>query len=77
MRNPLLWLGLIAIVALVILFIANPYIYFFGATINVQTLILLLLIPFVLGLLIGFFLGMRRARPRVVASTASTGPQKV
>ncbi len=76
MRNPLIWLGLIAIVALVILFLANPYIYFFGATINVQLLILMLLVPFVLGLLLGFFLGMRRGKPRPVAN-ATANPQKV
>jgi peptidoglycan/LPS O-acetylase OafA/YrhL len=72
MRNPLIWLGLIAIIALVILFVTNPYI----STINVQLLTLMLLVPFVLGLLLGFFLGMRRGRPRPVAST-TPNPQKV
>jgi hypothetical protein len=76
MRNPLIWLGLIAIIALVILFVTNPYIYFFGATINVQLLILMLLVPFVLGLLLGFFLGMRRGKPRAMAA-ATPNPQKV
>ena len=75
MRNPFIWIGLIAIIVLVILFAANPYIYFFGGTLNVQLLILIVLVPFVLGLLIGFFLGLRR-RPRpVVTSTSTTAPR--
>jgi uncharacterized integral membrane protein len=73
MRNPFIWIGLIAIIVVVILFAANPYIYFFGGTLNVQLLILLVLVPFLLGLLIGFFLGMRR-RPRIVETT-TTAPQ--
>jgi uncharacterized integral membrane protein len=68
MRNPFIWIGLVAIIVLVVLFAANPYIYFFGGTLNVQLLILIVLVPFVLGLLIGFFLGMRR-RPKPVPVT--------
>ncbi len=75
MRNPFIWIGLIAIIVLVILFAANPYIYFFGGTLNVQLLILIVLVPFVLGLLIGFFLGLRRRPKPVVTSTSTTAPR--
>jgi hypothetical protein len=69
MRNPFIWIGLIAIIVLVVFFFINPLIPFVGGFLPFQSITLIILIPFVLGLLIGFFLGMRR-RPRPVPTTS-------
>jgi predicted PurR-regulated permease PerM len=68
MRNPLIWVGLTLIVAIVIAFVTNPLVPLFNSVISLQTLALMLLVPFVIGLIIGYFLRMsqERRRPPVV-----------
>ncbi len=64
MRNPLVWIGLTLVIILVIAFITNPYIPFFGSVISLQTLSLMLIIPFVVGILVGYFVRMSQERRR-------------
>jgi hypothetical protein len=66
MGNPLLWIGLTVVVILVIAFITNPLITFFGSIINLQTLALMLLIPFVVGVTVGYFVRMGQERKRPI-----------
>jgi FtsH-binding integral membrane protein len=68
MRNPLIWVGLTLIVAIAIAFIANPLVPLFNSVISLQTLTLMLLVPFLVGLVIGYFLRMsqERRRPPVI-----------
>jgi hypothetical protein len=68
MRNPLIWVVLIFIAAIAVTFVVNPFVPFFGNVINLQTLALMLSIPFVIGLIVGYFLRMaqERRRPPVV-----------
>lgn len=68
MRRPA-WIALAVIVAiLVILIVWNPLIYIFGGFLPLGTLVLLIMIPLVVGIGIGFVLGARRPGARAVAS---------
>ena len=64
MGNPLIWIGLTLVAILVIAFVTNPFVSFFGSVINLQTLSLMLIIPFVLGLVVGYFVRMSQERKR-------------
>ena len=64
MGNPLIWIGLTLVVILVIAFITNPFVSFFGSVINLQTLSLMLIIPFALGIMVGYFVRMSQERKR-------------
>jgi Na+/proline symporter len=66
MGNPLIWIGLTVIVIIVIAFITNPLVTFFGSIIQLQTLALMLLIPFLIGLIVGYFVRMGQERRRPV-----------
>lgn len=66
MSNPFIWFGLIAVVVIAVVVLWNPYFYFFGGTVNAQLLAILVLVPFLLGLIVGFVAGWRRGRPRAV-----------
>ena len=67
MGNPLIWIGLTLVVILVIAFVTNPFVSFFGSVINLQTLSLMLIVPFALGIVVGYFvrMGQERKRPPV------------
>ena len=64
MGNPLIWIGLTLVAILVIAFVTNPFVSFFGSVINLQTLSLMLIIPFVLGIVVGYFVRMSQERKR-------------
>lgn len=64
MGNPLIWIGLTLVAVLVISFITNPLIPFFNSVISLQTLLLMLLIPFVIGIVVGYFVRMSQERKR-------------
>ena len=67
MGNPLIWIGLTLVVILVIAFVTNPFVSFFGSVINLQTLSLMLIVPFALGIVVGYAvrMGQERKRPPV------------
>lgn len=67
MGNPLIWIGLTLVVILVIAFVTNPFVSFFGSVINLQTLSLMLIVPFALGIVVGYVvrMGQERKRPPV------------
>ncbi|NJK44144.1 MAG: hypothetical protein HC933_07515 [Pleurocapsa sp. SU_196_0] len=64
MRNPLIWLALIVIVLIAVTFVVNPFVPFFGNVISLQSLALMLTIPFVIGLIVGYFIRMGQERRR-------------
>ncbi len=64
MGNPLIWIGLTLVVILVFAFITNPLIPFFNSVISLQTLALMLIIPFVVGIAVGYFVRMSQERKR-------------
>lgn len=55
----------IAVLAVALFFTWNVYFSFFGNSVTVGSLLLLILIPFVIGWAMGFFMGMRRSKPKV------------
>jgi MFS-type transporter involved in bile tolerance (Atg22 family) len=65
MRALMTVLVIVAIIAVVLFFTWGIYIPFFDSSIRVGTLVLTLAIPFLLGLLVGFFMGRNSAKPRI------------
>jgi hypothetical protein len=54
----------VAVLAVVLFFTWNVYFSFFGNSVTVGSLVLLVTIPLVLGLLIGFFMGRNSVKPK-------------
>lgn len=74
MRRPL-WVGVaVAVVILAIVLIWNPLVYLLGGFLPIATLLLLLLVPFVLGLLVGFLLS-HRGLPAGPGAGSRLGPR--
>ncbi|MFN3266478.1 MAG: hypothetical protein ACK41E_06510 [Deinococcales bacterium] len=65
MKAILSGLVFVAVLAVVLFFTWNLYFSFFGNSVTVGSLVLLLMIPFALGWLLGFITGLRRAKPKV------------
>jgi hypothetical protein len=65
MRALMIFLVIVAIIAVVLFFTWGIYIPFFDSSIRVGTLVLTMAIPLLLGLLIGFLMGRNSAKPRL------------
>jgi hypothetical protein len=56
----------VVVIAIVVTFVMlNPYIVLFGGSMQIVPLALLITIPLLLGLIIGFFMGRNSAKPKI------------